>query len=72
MISLTMSKAMAKPMQSSHWLPLERSQAQAALQEVQLGRQDDEQQGQAVEHHLVSIVQEIPDWERAQGFTVAG
>ena len=47
------------------------SQAQTALQEVKLGRQDDEQQGQAVEHHLVSIVQEIPDWERAQCFTVA-
>ena len=48
----------------------ERGQAQAPLQEAQLGRQEDEQQGHAVEHHLVSIVQDIPV-ERGQGFTVA-
>ena len=49
---------------------VQRGQAQAALQEAQLGRQVDEQQGQAVEHHLVSIVQDIPV-ERGPGFTVA-
>ena len=48
----------------------ERCQAQASLQEAQLSRQEDEQQGHAVEYHLVSIVQDIPV-ERGQGLTVA-
>ena len=48
----------------------ERGQAQAALQETQLSRQEDEQQGHAIEHYLVSIVQDIPV-ERGQGLTVA-
>ena len=51
-------------------VPAERCQAQATLQEAQLSRQEDEQQGYAVEHHLVSIVQDIPV-ERGQGLTVA-
>lgn len=49
---------------------VKRGQAQAPLQEGELGRQEDEQQGHAVEHHLVSIVQDIAV-ERGQGFTVA-
>ena len=48
----------------------ERGQAQAALQEAQLSRQEDEQQGHAVEHHLVSIMEDIPV-ERGQSFTMA-
>ena len=48
----------------------QRGQAQAPLQEAQLGRQNDEQQCQAVEHQLVSIVQDIPV-ERAPGFILA-
>ena len=48
----------------------ERCKAQAPLQEAQLSRQEDEQQGHAVEYHLVSIVQDIPV-ERGQGLTVA-
>ena len=49
---------------------VQRGQAEATLQEAQFSRQEDEQQGHAVEHHLVSIVQDIPV-ERGQGFTVA-
>ena len=48
----------------------ERGQAQAPLQEAQFGWQIDEQQGNAVEHHLVFIMQDIPV-ERCPGFTVA-
>ncbi len=49
---------------------VKRGQAQAVLQEGQLCRQVDEQQGQAIENHLVSIVQDIPV-ECGLGFAVA-
>ena len=49
---------------------VQRGQTQATLQEAQLSGQVYEQQGHAVEHHLVPVVEDIPV-ERGQGFTMA-
>jgi|GEM_PF-3212902 len=40
--------------------PTQRSQAQDALQEAELGRQDGYQQRHAIEKHLVSIMNNVP------------
>ena len=59
-----------KPNAEQPLVTAERGQAQSPLQEAQLRRQVDEQQGKAVAQDLVSIVEDIPV-ERCLGFTVA-
>src|SRR5665647_2376613 len=54
------SKAMAAARQIKPLAPTQRSQAQDALQEAELGRQDGYQQRHAVEKHLVSIMNNVP------------